>query len=144
MTSSFAFRSAASNYVVEWVALWVCFLRLEILVMESSGKTGIFGRMRSLKGSEINREEEYYLLDVLDGSRMPIPPSLAGRARRSRTKSHGRVKQESVCSNSVRIMVSRDCKWWLMRGLVRARYDHRDVIHAYRQRKLREVEWRRF
>ena len=34
-------------------------------MMESSGKAGFFERMRSLKGSEINREEENSLLDEL-------------------------------------------------------------------------------
>ena len=65
VTSSFAFRSAASDFVVERLALWVRFLRLEILMMESSGKAEFFERMRSLKGSEINREEENSLLDGL-------------------------------------------------------------------------------
>ena len=71
------------------------------------------------RGSEINFEAEYSRLQFLAGLRRPKPPSLAGRAKSSRSESWGGGVPVRVGMNSDLMVFSRSSKWLLRLGWVR-------------------------
>ncbi len=100
--------------------LWMAFLMDDCLAQVSWGYiyVGVCDTIRSLNGSGMRSELECSRSEDLVGLKRPIPPNLAGSARRSRSRSPGGALPDRVGSNSVLIM---GCRRRLMWGIVRAR-----------------------
>ena len=118
---SLSFRALASNSTVRRSCLWISFLMEDCMSQVSKEKMGFCAMMRSLSGSVVRSEAEYSLSEALVGLEMAMPPSLSGRAKRSRSRSPGGALPVREGRNSVLMRVSRGCRRELMWGVVRMR-----------------------
>ena len=87
----------------------------------SKEKMGFCALMRSLSGSVVRSEAEYSRSEALVGLEMAMPPSLAGRAKRSHSRSPGGAFPVREGRNSDLMKVLRGCRRELMWGVVRMR-----------------------